>query len=126
VSATAIEIATARHPFIRFEVANLTDEGVVDRLLREHFNKGNERKLVVLAQVLSYLPAWRNLLERIGSVGADVLILLYLPENPIGYVKNERELVASVQQQFKILNRQQDSGGHIAILARSNSALRME
>lgn len=89
ISETAITLARDRDPNVDFrclaagEIATL---GVFD--------------LVVCAEVLSYIEDWRGLLETASHVGREMLVSLYLPPDPIGFVKSFADLEEAFDRAF--------------------------
>jgi SAM-dependent methyltransferase len=81
-SVTAIEIAQTVAPQVQFECWTLEDFPYEDR----------PSELVVFLEVLSYIERWREVLERAIATSSAVLVSLYLPENPMGFVKSRCEL----------------------------------
>ena len=117
ISPTAIEIARSRYPEIEFQTLDAADRDAVTSVLRMQLAGRQGQDLVVLAQVLCYLPNWREVVREVGRLSADVLILLYQPENPIGFVKSTQELLDEVKSNFSEVAFQESSSSHIAILA---------
>src|SRR3989344_1776687 len=79
ISQTAISRAKAKYPDIKFQVMKAID---LEKL------KGDKFDLVVAMEVLSYLKEWINLIKIISVMADYFLITLYLPPNPIGFVKS--------------------------------------
>ena len=119
ISVTATEIAADRYPNIEFRVFDIAETGAVSRELHTYFVDGSVDNLVVLAQVLSYLENWRELLRAISLSSTDLLVVLYVPEDPIGYVKSMGELIDAVKEYFGEVIYEQSTDAQIAILARS-------
>ncbi len=59
--------------------------------------------LTFSSECLSYLRNWKALLEIVSHYSKYLLISLYIPNNPIGFVKSETELVENVEKYFEIL-----------------------
>jgi len=59
--------------------------------------------LVVAAECLSYIENWKELIAALAPRTRYLMIALYLPENPIGFVKSVEELEAAVDCYFVIL-----------------------
>lgn len=98
ISKTAIKFARERYPDITFETADVSN---LDSL-KEIFEKFPAPDLVFSSEVFSYIPNWRNVIEEISKNTEYFLISLFLPENPIGFVKSERELIECIDQHFTI------------------------
>lgn len=95
ISETAASKAAARYPDIDFRT--LKAEDVLS--LRQKFD------LVVVMEVLSYLQTWREVVKNISKTTDYIFLSLYLPENPIGFVKTFDELTAEVEKHFTIVEK---------------------
>lgn len=98
VSATAIDIARGRYPDIEFVQADVSAPDLNLRGLGAPFD------LVVAIQVLSYVEHWRDLLAEFARVGRHAMIVLDLPENPIGFVKTVEELAEAFTRHYRVLD----------------------
>ncbi len=103
ISSVAIEKAAARFPSINFMVADQA------KFLAEYNEKHD---LIVAMEVLSYIENWKSLLARFADLTSHLLLTLYIPENPIGFVKSFADLKLEVEKHFFIeeeilLNRDQ-------------------
>ncbi len=102
VSETAVGIAKARHPEIEFRVLSA---GGLAKL-------GERFELVSVVETLSYLENWREILGSLAAVGDWLFVSLYLPPDPIGFVKTFDDLrarfaeVATVEDEL-LLNGEQ-------------------
>jgi SAM-dependent methyltransferase len=96
ISRTAIKTAQERYPDINFQVRDITDCGFL-----KTFEKKNN--LLMLIEVLSYLMNWKEILNVASKHFLYVLINLYLPPNPIGYIKSENELFNEIMNYYDIL-----------------------
>jgi trans-aconitate methyltransferase len=97
ISGTALETARARYPDIDFVQADI---GAQDFDLR---NLGEDFALAVCLESLSYLERWPALLEQLSHVSRRALVALYLPENPLGFVKSFDELARTFGKHFVIV-----------------------
>jgi SAM-dependent methyltransferase len=93
VSRTAITKAAGRYPDIDFRV--LPTERL-EELAGEPFD------LACAMEVLSYLRDWRDTIETIARLAARLFVTLYLPPDPIGFVKSFDELRHEVSRSFAI------------------------
>lgn len=59
--------------------------------------------LVFTSEVFSYIENWRELLYEISQTTEYFLISLYIPDNPIGFIKSEDELVNEVSKSFELI-----------------------
>ena len=119
ISMTAIKIAESRYPNIEFHTLDIADPEEVSYALLRYIVDRDAENVVVLAQVLSYLENWRELLRAISLSSVDLLVLLYVPEDPIGYVKSMGELLDAVKDRFGEMIYEQSTDAQVAILARS-------
>ena len=103
ISETAVNVARSRYKTIKFEVLNLNSASDVSQLLSGIRKASNGSMLVVISQVLSYLSSWREILEVVLNFCNDLVIALYLPDDPIGFVKNRYELERSIRQYGHLL-----------------------
>ncbi|MFM7526048.1 MAG: class I SAM-dependent DNA methyltransferase [Actinomycetota bacterium] len=92
ISKTAVDVATRRFPGLEFSVMEISSVSSIRSALDSVSTNSDGRVLVVICQVLSYLENWREIIRCITRSGADILVALYLPDNPIGFVKSFQEL----------------------------------
>ncbi len=93
LSETAIAKARTAHPELEFEVMRVEDLG---DLHPRRFD------LVVAMEVLSYVEDWRGALDVFSRLGDRLLVTLYLPPDPIGFVKTFDELLEEVGRRYEI------------------------
>ncbi len=111
ISPTAVEVARSRFPDIIFDVVDVNDVvGFMDyydrQLLDNNENRSNSIEtvdLVFTSECLSYIEHWRDLLASLASRTRFLMIVLFLPDNPIGFVKNIDELELEVSRFFEVL-----------------------
>lgn len=109
ISKTAVAKAKAKYPDISFKM--LKAEEIIS--LKRKFD------LVVVMEILSYLKTWREVIHKIAKISNYVFISLYLPPNPIGFVKTFQELSAEVEKHFTVVTKIVDEiGGEMLILAK--------
>jgi len=110
ISKTAVIKAKAKYPSIEFRA--LKAEGILS--LKRKFD------LVVVMEILSYLETWREVIRKISRISEYVFISLYLPPNPIGFVKSFEDLTREVEKHFAIIAKVVDEiGGETLILGKS-------
>lgn len=98
VSGTAIEVARGRYPDIEFIQGDMASPAFdLPRI-------GSGFDLVICMETLSYVERWRDMLARFAQVGWHALVVLYLPENPIGFVKTFDDLTAAFSTHFHVLD----------------------
>lgn len=92
ISDTAIKKAKARYEHVEFRQAT------IDQALAE----GEIRDLIVMIEVLSYIKHWKDVLVSAAGKTKFLFISLYLPDNPIGYVKNFDDLRKEIKKHFTL------------------------
>ena len=92
IAPTAVRKASARYPHIRFEVREATELASLNQVF----------DLVVVKEVLSYVRRWREVLQTIASMTEYIYVSLYLPPNPIGFVKSFDDLRDELSRNFSI------------------------
>jgi len=101
VSPTAIAAAKARFPDIDFEVADANDVAVFEEYLIVRYGEAGV-DLAFSAECLSYIENWRQLVAMLAAHARHLLITLYIPENPIGFVKSADDLETEVAKHFDV------------------------
>lgn len=91
ISETAIKKASAKYPEIHFFVASS------DKLMQEYKLKHD---FVMIMEVLSYIKSWKSFIEYVSGITDYLLLTLYLPSDPIGYVKTFDKLKDEVRKYF--------------------------
>ena len=99
ISQTAINIVSERFPDIKFICSNVNNVENYIKIV------GDMRgvNLVFTSEVFSYIENWRELLYEISRTTEYFMISLYIPENPIGFIKNENDLVNEINKSFQII-----------------------
>lgn len=64
---------------------------------------GGKLDLVFSSEAFSYFSNYKELLKEISEVSEYFMISLYLPNDPIGFVKSESELLDSIRYYFEIV-----------------------
>ena len=93
VSETAIEKARAKYRNIDFKVLS------VDELMKMQQERYD---LVIMLEVLSYLENWRQVIKYIANITRYVYVSLYIPADPVGFVKNFENLRSEITKYFNI------------------------
>ena len=96
ISKTAIEKARAKYRNIDFKVLS------VNELIETHPSKEGQYDLVVIIEILSYLENWREVIKYVSKITRYTYISLYLPSNPIGFVKSFENLRDEIVKYFDI------------------------
>jgi len=105
ISATAIERAKARYSDIDFKKVDIS---VADW---DQLIGGGGYDLIICLELLSYIENWRMLLGKFSEMASYILIKLFIPENPIGYVKDvdslfkEFSICYEVLEDVRLINR---------------------
>jgi trans-aconitate methyltransferase len=113
VSPTAVRTAQGRYPWIDFR---LLDRPLAEELAGERF------ELACALEVLSYMPDWRHALAVLADHADRLLVALYLPNEPAGFVGSFDELragvaeVAEVEEELAV-----DDGSVLIVRAASRS-----
>lgn len=92
ISQTAILKAKSKYTGIEFRKS-----GVSGALLLQ-----KKWDLVIFMEILSYLADWKSVLAKAAKKSRYVYISLYLPPNPIGFVKSFSDLKSEVSRHFAI------------------------
>ena len=106
ISQTAIDVAKERFNDIDFVVRDINNIGAFsDLILTRGICKGGGGKLdlVFSSEAFSYFSNYKELLKEISEVSEYFMISLYLPNDPIGFVKSESELLDSIRYYFEIV-----------------------
>lgn len=103
VSPTAVKIAHSRFPDIKFEVLDLQNRADLVESLDKVIYEGSSIDLIISMEVLSYIENWKNVLQILGKKTDYALLCLYLPPDPIGFVKNENEFVDEFEANFELI-----------------------
>jgi hypothetical protein len=104
ISSTAIKRAEARYPDIDFFELDVNSEEQFNNFLAEvNVSHPEGVDLIFSSETLSYLDQYANFL-RIASLNCKfIMISLYLPENPIGFIKSPEHLELEMKKYFDIL-----------------------
>jgi 2-polyprenyl-3-methyl-5-hydroxy-6-metoxy-1,4-benzoquinol methylase len=93
ISAVAIEKAKTRFPAIDFSVCD--EKKFIAEYEQQH-------DLVIAMEVLSYISSWEELIKKFSRITSHLLITLYIPDNPIGFVKSIADLKKVFGEWFNI------------------------
>lgn len=94
VSPTAVAAAAASFPDLDWVCAPIG----------EYVEHAPAVDLILAREVLSYVAEWRELLRSFAGLARYVLVSLYLPPEPIGFVKSHDELEAELDRHFELLD----------------------
>lgn len=110
VSQTAVKKAQAKYPNINFRA--LKAENLL--LLKKKFD------LVVVMELLSYLKNWPEVIKRISKIAKYIFISLYIPPNPIGFVKSFEDLSREMEKYFTVVTKIRDEAGNDMVILAKN------
>jgi SAM-dependent methyltransferase len=105
ISETAIEKAKARYPDIEFEKSDISVSSNLVASLKaaKGASHHNYIDLVFTAETFSYLESWEDIVQTIAQHSKYILISLFIPQDPIGFVKSADQLEAAVDKSFEII-----------------------
>lgn len=98
ISQKAISIARSRYPDIDFQTLDLQNLNETRSLLD---NLGKKISLFVSLECFSYLLNWKDILHYIAKKKSYVIISVYIPEHPIGFVKSDQQLISEFLISFE-------------------------
>ncbi len=110
VSSTAIAKAKMKYRDIDFRVMNV----------REALTAPQQWDLIVMMEILSYLKDWKSIIAAAAKKSSVLYMSLYLPPNPIGFVKSFEELREEIQKYFFIQTEILWNQETVFLLAKSN------
>jgi SAM-dependent methyltransferase len=99
ISQTAVNIVKERFPDINFVCSDVNNIKNYTLLVDEMGGVD----LVFTSEVFSYIENWKELLSNISRTTEYFMISLYIPENPIGFIKSEQDLVNEINKSFEII-----------------------
>ena len=99
ISQTAVDIASERFPDIDFMCSDVNTTSNYNHIVE---NMGGVN-LVFTSEVFSYIENWKELLNEISKTTEYFMISLYIPKNPIGFIKSENDLVNEISKSFNII-----------------------
>lgn len=102
VSPTAIQLARSRFSDIEFDVFDVNDVVSFGHYLDHRYPEG-VIDLIFMAECLSYIENWRELVALLSRYSEFFLVTLYIPENPIGFVKTVDDLEAEISCHLDVL-----------------------
>jgi SAM-dependent methyltransferase len=124
ISETAVSEAARRFPNLMFREVDVSDYVNFTNFVDEQANQRRGPVLVVMSQVLSYLENWSRLVSATLRSGADLIVALYLPPEPVGFVKSGPHLrsVLEGSGQVRVDVESTELGQHILLaIPRDNS-----
>lgn len=117
VSDTAVVTARANFSSMEFVQSDIQTGEDLLRVISECH--ATNLDLFFCSQTLSFMEDWKGILEQVARSFEAVVVVLYLPPNPIGYIKSFGNLVDEVGRNFSEINcRFSPSRTHLAITGR--------
>jgi hypothetical protein len=98
LSITAVNIAQKKFPDIIFRTCDLNNVDDVIQSMHEPVVD-----LIVICETLSYLKNWEKLLEQLSCHCRYIIISLFIPDNPIGFVKSSKDLIEEISKKYRII-----------------------
>tara|TARA_B100001964_G_scaffold231796_1_gene286838 strand:- start:569 stop:991 length:423 start_codon:yes stop_codon:yes gene_type:complete len=105
ISHEAVSIAGKRYKDIEFLTADINLSDWVN-ILNQKLTTGTNNVCVdciVCLETLSYVKTWKENIQDFSGLGKFALIKLFIPDDPIGYVKNGDEFVSEFNIHFNIV-----------------------
>jgi SAM-dependent methyltransferase len=103
ISESALKIAKSKFSDIFFKCQDLTDSSFsMSALIKEAFDSSSV-DLIVCLEVLSYINNWETVLSDISETSNYSLCGLFIPDDPIGFVKSESEFYSVFEQNFNVI-----------------------
>lgn len=96
ISPTAISRAKARYPDIEFKEVNVSTDDWYKKCACLY-------DLIICLELLSYIDNWQMLLQNFSKMGQFALIKLFIPEDPIGYIKDIDQLFKEFSKHYEIM-----------------------
>ena len=103
ISETALKIGRSKFPDIFFSHFDLNSNFSGLSNILSSFFKIPQIDLIIALEVLSYIENWRQVLEKFKSCTNYCLCGLYLPDDPIGFVKSEDEFLSEFENHFNLI-----------------------
>jgi SAM-dependent methyltransferase len=97
ISETAVSEAARRFPNLIFRVVDVSNDLTFSSFVEERSKQQSRPILFVMSQVLSYLENWSSLISATLRSGAELMVALYLPADPIGFVKSGPQLRSVIE-----------------------------
>ena len=116
ISETALAAGRARFPDVEFQREDVGAPAFEPARLAAARTGGGRFDLIVCMETLSYVETWRDLVGRFAQATDYAMIALFIPENPIGFVKSRQELEVEFARHFVTLEMIQIALRHKIIL----------
>ncbi len=72
-------------------------------------------------EILSYLEDWRDVIRIISGMTEYFYLTLYIPENPIGFVKSFDGLTEEIAKHFTAVTELIVDKSHVIVLAKAKT-----
>ena len=122
LSPEAVSVANERYRTVNFFTADVSSFDWVnnfDENTNTIYGKNKNLKTldcIVCLETLSYIHDWQRLIREFSEKGRFSLIKLFLPNDPIGYIKTNNDLVSVFENYFKIIEHVEFFKGNKIIL----------
>ena len=75
--------------------------------------------LIVMMEILSYLKNWKGLIAGAARKCRYFFVSLYLPPDPIGFIKNYEELKQEIEKYFEVIDEHAVDGANYHLMAQA-------
>ncbi len=120
ISQEAISIAQNRYNDINFFKADINHDNWTQSFKDIKKNtiapEENNIDCIMCLELLSYIKNWKRAIKEFSEFGNFCILKLYLPKNPIGYVKNNEELLNAFKKHYILVEYIQLVNKNITIL----------
>lgn len=101
ISSTALARAKARYPDIEFIETDVTNPNWSKMTPKR--GGGERYDLIICLELLSYVENWQILLQNFSEIANFTLVKLFIPEDPIGYVKDIDQLYKVFSKYYEVM-----------------------
>ncbi len=105
ISHEAVSIAGKRYKDIQFFAADIEHSDWAN-ILNQKLTKGMNNvsvECVVCLETLSYVKTWEKNIQDFSELGKFALIKLFIPDDPIGYIKSRDKLIREFNKHFDVI-----------------------
>ena len=105
ISHEAVSIAGKRYKDIEFLTADINLSDWVN-ILNQKLATGTNNVCVdciVCLETLSYVKTWKENIQDFSGLGKFALIKLFIPDDPIGYIKSRDKLIREFNKHFDVI-----------------------
>lgn len=109
LSNTAIKKAASKYRVVEFKVMTAKQALAI----KSHWD------LIIMMEILSYLKDWKSIIAKASQKASYFYVALYLPDNPMGYVKSHETLLIEFKRHFDIIDEIIWNGNEMLLLGKS-------